>query len=58
MRQLLLLLVVSLTVKEKLGGERESERQREWEVPDSEEGEGEGGREEVLYVLQCSVAPV
>lgn len=52
---------IGLTVKEKLGGEREcgteseSEREgeREWEVPDSElEGEGR-----VIYVLRCSVAP-
>lgn len=42
-----------LTVKEKLGGEREGvwyrEGEREWEVPDSER-EGEG---RVIYVLRC-----
>lgn len=53
------LCAVGLTVKEKLGGERErgveseSERDREWEVPDSER-EGEG---RVIYVLRRSVAP-
>lgn len=42
-----------LTVKEKLGGEREGvwyrKGEREWEVPDSER-EGEG---RVIYVLRC-----
>ena len=52
--------VIRLTVKEKLGGGREGvwsgfrESEREWEVPDSEQ---EGWRG-VIYVLQCSVAPV
>lgn len=42
-----------LTVKEKLGGEREcaAESGREWEVPDSER-QGEG---RVIYVLRCSI---